>query len=82
MSSGFFFPTDTDVQVAALTCYGALFSFTPQHCEVVKWLATPSTNIVSHCLALLSSPESGLALKTEALQVLTSMTKFYFSAVK
>eukprot|EP00731_Ephydatia_muelleri_P022509 Em0015g92a len=73
---------DTDVQVAALTCYGALFSLTPQHCEVVKWLATPSTDIVSHCLALLSSPGAGLALKTEALQVLTSMTKFYFSAMK
>ena len=75
-------PPDTDVHVAVLTCYGSVFSLVPQHVEVLQWLSTCRLHIVGHCSQVLSSHGSGLAVKTEALQVLTSLMKFYFSAVK
>lgn len=76
---------DLNVQVACLTCYGAVISVFPSHKEVVQWLASSddlsSTPwLLQHCLSLLQQ-QSSLSLQTEALQILAALAKFYFPQI-
>ena len=49
---------DVNVQVACLTCYGAVISISPSHVEVKSWLAGAEDSagapwLFQHCISLL-----------------------------
>ena len=49
---------DVNVQVACLTCYGAVISISPRHVEVEQWLSSAEDSagapwLFQHCISLL-----------------------------
>ena len=76
---------DIDVRVACLTCCGAVLSISPSLSEVTVWLSHQPW-ILDYCSVILnphntSNTDQPPALQTEALQVLTAASKFYFSFI-
>lgn len=73
---------DIDVCVACLTCCGALFSISPSLPEVENLLSDwPWVMVWVTGLLQPTSHPAPHPLLTEALQVLTAATKFYFSSI-
>ena len=70
--------------MACLTCCGAVLSTSPALSEVTVWLSHHPW-LLAYCSSILQPPSSTNdpppALQTEALQVLTAASKFYFSFI-